>query len=98
MSASPFALEKPAMEQLEFLDVASGAVISTMAVELAPGVHRIMEPNLVPPDTFPRHGICKYVRRPDGLFESVAMTQGRMHKLTENIGHELGGTDRKSVV
>lgn len=76
--------------QLEFYDVASGLLIKAWAVEVAPGVHRILEPNIIPPDAMPRHGIFQLVKRPDGTMDPVAITHGTKIKLTTNIGKKLG--------
>lgn len=83
-------------EQLEFFQFGTDQLISTTAVEIAPGVHRLLEPNLVPPDAFPRYGICEFVRRPDGSFIAIARTHGQLIKLTENIGQELGVKNKDS--
>lgn len=89
---------KPQAEQLEFFDAGADVRVSTMAVEIAPGVHKLLEPNLVPPDTLPTYGICKFIREPGSTnsFAAVAITQGKKHKLTRNIGAELGCTDKDS--
>lgn len=95
MSDRPPPKPKPA-EQLEFFDVGSGELIRTQAVEMAPGVHMILEPNLVPADSFPQFGTCQFVRRPDGSFVAVAKTHGQQIKLTKQIGRELGCKDKDS--
>lgn len=96
MSLPPTKKPAPAAEQLEFFDVGSGELIRTQAVEMAPGVHMILEPNLVPADSFPQYGTCQFVRRPDGSFTAVAKTHGQQIKLTKQIGRELGCKDKDS--
>ena len=86
----------PAAEQLEFFDVGSGELIRTQAVEMAPGVHVILEPELVPADKFPKFGTCEFVRKPDNTFVAIARTHGQLMKLTKGIGRELGCKDKDS--
>ncbi len=89
----------PEHEQLDFFDICTGELVRTMAVELSPGVHQILQPDLVSPDVLPRWGTCEYVKRPDGSFIAIARTHGSLLKLTTGIGQQLGvkGAAGKSI-
>lgn len=76
--------------QLEFYDTPSGKLVKAMAVELSPGVHTIVDPNIIPPDALPQYGMCRFVRQPNGDYRAIAVTHGALVKLTTDIGTRLG--------